>query len=650
MSTSLLKLVADLDLSLALQTFAGDTSATLNTDTDGDGNILPTGLYGFTIQIDASDKEYIVCSLSGTALTNIMSIDKQGNATTGFSSYHRAGSTVTITDWAVLSRLLNNLNGTTGFDAGTNLGYDGTPSGLSGNQFATVNYVLTAIGAGGGTVTTDALIVPGVVAANTTKGQICYLNSSGQWALASASTIATCLNVILAICQVTQTMGGNSQFLLFGTDGTQTSLSTGSTYYLQNTSGAIGTAAGTISVNLGIATASTVFQFRPRLITTSTTGTNGAVPIAASTKPYLDPSWLNAAVGIDQSQEIQNGTIAVGQQNLTGDKFLVAEKFIPGITSGGGVTLFKAADTGSFVGTVKISIQADSAGSPSGSDLASYTISNAAWLKLNTSAKFTVSFGSEYESLIVGNPYWLVVTPSTTDNTNHPNLGLNTAGGYASGALKYNNSVDGWVLVATSILTFETLSGVLSKFPLTSASTGQLPQQVLPYSFLAADATTQTVSSTTSPTTMFSKQLAGALLGLNGGLKIRVFGRIDLNSGTTGTTLIAINYNGSTLTSLTSPSAGSSNTISRWDFIADFTIINSASLSVQVGIALFDTQQPNAQAGTATIATLFNAIGAAAVSATVDTSQPGLLEIVFTNSNNSALKATYSGCVIEKIG
>ena len=143
MSLTLLKILADFDTQLATAASIGGTTATLVSATDDDGNALPTGTYGLTIDAGNSSKEYIVCTLTGTALTSILSITRQGVTSSGFARTHRRGAKVTVTDWAILSRMLNNLDGTTGFNSLVKLGYDADPGITSGdvNKFATVKFV-----------------------------------------------------------------------------------------------------------------------------------------------------------------------------------------------------------------------------------------------------------------------------------------------------------------------------------------------------------------------------------------------------------------------------------------------------------------------------------------------------------------------------
>jgi hypothetical protein len=158
--TSLLRIAADFDTQLASNVAIGDTTATLVSATDDDGVALPTGLYGLTYDAGNSSKEYIICTLTSTAITNVLSISRQGVTTTGFARAHRRGAKVTLTDWAILSRILNNLNGTTGFDSAVKLGYDADPAINSGDvtKFATVKFV------------NDTAVAGGVDATTTTKG------------------------------------------------------------------------------------------------------------------------------------------------------------------------------------------------------------------------------------------------------------------------------------------------------------------------------------------------------------------------------------------------------------------------------------------------------------------------------------------------
>jgi len=198
-------------------------------------------------------------------------------------------------------------------------------------------------------------------------------------------------------------------------------------------------------------------------------GTQG-VPSATNTFVTKDNT---SAASTDQTQTTQNGTIEVGEANVTTKKNQLAQSFIPTKTKIRGVTFYKSADTGTFTGTVTVSIRSDSSGSPSGSDLISYTYTNAQWTALTTGQQ-TVIFATEYTSLIAGSLYWIAFSTSTSDTSNHPNVGTNTAGGYSSGSVKYRNSIDGWVAISTIDLYFTTLEGNTNQVVKTD-SNGKIP-------------------------------------------------------------------------------------------------------------------------------------------------------------------------------
>lgn len=252
MTTSLLKLVADLELSLAAAVSVGATTATLTSASDSDGVALPIGLYGFTIDGDNSAKEFIVCNLNSTALTNIISISMQGASSAGFANYHRVGATVTITDWAILSRILNNLVGATGFDSATPLLYDAEPSYSNPLTIPTVQYVLDTVN--GGAVTFNRQIISGDAGENVSAGDWIYYNTTdGEWYLTDADDTTKCLNVQIGKAIGAGTNGNpiSGGIFVSGNETVGTYVA-GTIYYLSNTAGALATSAGTNSVIVGV--------------------------------------------------------------------------------------------------------------------------------------------------------------------------------------------------------------------------------------------------------------------------------------------------------------------------------------------------------------------------------------------------------------
>lgn len=191
-----------------------------------------------------------------------------------------------------------------------------------------------------------------------------------------------------------------------------------------------------------------------------------------SANPFVDKAALSDGNTIDQSQTTQNASVTVGEADATTKHNLLAQSFIAGKTPIKSVALYKIADTGTFTGDVTVSIQADVSGSPSGTPLATVTILNAAWLALSV-GEITATFGAEYLAAL-GSTYWIVIQTTTSDNSNHPNVGSNSAGGYASGSVKFKNTTDGWTAIATIDLYFKVNVDIAGKI-VELDSTGALP-------------------------------------------------------------------------------------------------------------------------------------------------------------------------------
>lgn len=141
MATRLCKIVADFRTSLAVKMSAGATTGTLLSATDDDGSSLPAGNYFLTIDGDNSQKEHITCALSGTALTVVKSVTRQGVQSSGTVREHRAGATVTITDFAHIKEINDLLSGTVDLNSATPLKYDGTATISNDAHLATKKYV-----------------------------------------------------------------------------------------------------------------------------------------------------------------------------------------------------------------------------------------------------------------------------------------------------------------------------------------------------------------------------------------------------------------------------------------------------------------------------------------------------------------------------
>lgn len=316
----------------------------------------------------------------------------------------------------------------------------------------------------GGDVSTDSLVIVGTAGETVAAGEYVYLNAAdGEWYLVDADNNAHLTGTIKGVAQGAGSDGVNisNGIMIAGRDAS-ISYTTGQVYYASNTAGGLSTSAGTYQYAVGIGDTENNLVMLPKQ--TELTIDEKAALAGSRSTPNTDNKYLTEDhlldAFIDQSQTTNDGSVEVGETDSALRKRLLAQSFIPTKTKIRGVRLRKEADTGTFSGTMKFALQADDgSGDPSGSDLASVTLTNTQWDAIASDADFDAVFSTEYTSLVVGDTYWIVITPSTANDTNHPNLGTNTAGGYANGSVKYNNTNDGWTAIATIDLTFSTIEG-----------------------------------------------------------------------------------------------------------------------------------------------------------------------------------------------
>ena len=425
--------------------------------------------------------ETVATSQFTTLGRGILTVNPDGDGNISYPEYI-SFTTVSGTTVTGASRGLSALSNST-VTANKRFHPVGTPVVISfgvHNVLDIIDYVDDQIGAA--TIGTSAVVV-GTAGETVAAGQLVYLKNDGKWWLCDADTASTVEGVQLGIAQGAGSADGDitNGVMLKGLDTHQSGLVAGTTYYASNTAGSISSSAGTTSKVIGIGKDTTSIYFDPSYNNILTSSQKDAM---AGT--YGTPSSSNKFVtnddtsndSADQSQTTQDTTISVGEADTTTKYNLLAQSFVPSKTSISGVKLYKSADTGTFTGTVKIALQADSSGSPSGSDLASVTLTNNQYEYLST-GEFLARFGTDYKSLDTSATYWIVITCSTSDTSNHPNLGANSAGGYASGSIKYKNTTDGWTAVSTTDLYFKTLEGIQTTLVRTNSS-GYVPVSMIP--------------------------------------------------------------------------------------------------------------------------------------------------------------------------
>ena len=190
MATKLGKILADFTTSLATALAVGGTSATLQSATDDDGVALPAGQYYFALDGGTSNKEHIQCQLSGTSITSIYSVSRQGTLTSGVARKHRVGCSVALTDFAYISFMQDLMTGTTDLNASTPLKYDGVATISNSAHLATKKYVDDTAVAGA----PDASVTVKGVAEEATQAEIDAATGAGGTSarlFVNPSTLAT---------------------------------------------------------------------------------------------------------------------------------------------------------------------------------------------------------------------------------------------------------------------------------------------------------------------------------------------------------------------------------------------------------------------------------------------------------------------------
>lgn len=233
--------VADVELQISTAIGVGDTTFSLASANDDDGNALTAGKYCFTLDNGKSNKEYLIGQLNGTDVTSVVSVSRKGVESSGAAQKHRVGASCIITDFATIQRVADILRGEIGLDGASPIVYDAEPSLSDRKELATVGYVLDNIT--GGTVAFDAQTVTGTAGEAVADGDLVYFKTSDQeWYLTDADTAATVEGVQLGIALGTGSDGvaitGGIQI-----SGTYTTsgLTAGSRYYASDTAGGIGT-------------------------------------------------------------------------------------------------------------------------------------------------------------------------------------------------------------------------------------------------------------------------------------------------------------------------------------------------------------------------------------------------------------------------
>jgi len=145
MSSKLTKVVANFETSLATKLANGATSGALTSVTDKNGVTLPNAKYCMIVDRGTGDEEHLLFDLSGTTMSNVYSVSRQGVFTLGVQNLngHRAGSKCYLTDFVNLKVIVDILNGDDTLDSAKPIKYDADPTFNDSKQVVSKGYIDT---------------------------------------------------------------------------------------------------------------------------------------------------------------------------------------------------------------------------------------------------------------------------------------------------------------------------------------------------------------------------------------------------------------------------------------------------------------------------------------------------------------------------
>lgn len=143
MASKLTKVIANFESSLASKLAFGAVSGALTSVTDKNSVALPAGKYCMIVDRGTGDEEHLLFELSGNAISNIVSISRQGVQTVGVQNAngHRAGSKCYLTDFVNLKIIVDILQGNEALDASNPLKYDADPTFNDSKQLVSKGYI-----------------------------------------------------------------------------------------------------------------------------------------------------------------------------------------------------------------------------------------------------------------------------------------------------------------------------------------------------------------------------------------------------------------------------------------------------------------------------------------------------------------------------
>jgi|JI8StandDraft_1071087.scaffolds.fasta_scaffold00207_22 hypothetical protein len=325
------RIIADFETQLSTAVAIGGTTFDLSSVTDDDGEALPAGSYCFTIDNGSSSKEYFFGTLSGSTVSSVQNVSRQGVLTSGALRAHRVGASVIITDFIALKVVASMIAGEDGLDGSSPLFYDTAPTLSDPKELATVAYVLSVVA--GGTVNFSAQTVSGTAGESLTGAttpQFVYFKEADQrWWKVDTDDTSTYQGVRTGFAISTATAGNGVTIHLSGVCAGFTALTAGSKYYGSTTGGNIGTSVTGAIVGIGWST--TQILFTPSDVNIPIKGEKDAMAggstfgTPSSTNKFITQDYNASATGIPVVRTYLNAASPATWSKPSGLKYVVVE-------------------------------------------------------------------------------------------------------------------------------------------------------------------------------------------------------------------------------------------------------------------------------------------------------------------------------------
>lgn len=343
--------IANFQAQLTTKINIGDTTATIDKNTDADGEEIPNGKYFLTVDVDSSRKEHYACTLTRTAdgstLTDLKTLNRTtGEETSGSLRLHRIGAKVVITDFATILKVALKMSGQEGINPSSPMFYTSVPTLSAPEQFATVQYVLDV--AAGGSLSFDKQTLSAQTAGEDgilVNDVVYFKESDAKWYKVKADDTTTFQGVRIGFSQTIADENDPMQVVISGPVNAFTGLTPGAKYYASDTAGLVTTTPGTNSVFVGWAlSASIILMEIPEKLAMQGGGTQG---IPSSTNPFITTQGLvNFGDGSDGDVTISSPT------TLTRDMYYNNLVVTDTLTTNGFIIFVKGTLSGS--GTIKV--------------------------------------------------------------------------------------------------------------------------------------------------------------------------------------------------------------------------------------------------------------------------------------------------------